>query len=130
MRKAKATGTPKDSNATRRRQWNQENVKRVTDVLVESGYRSGALYSSAGTATIEFWIGPGSVQVIALQRYDDDMGFELLTPMTTSNEMDKVVEQLRSICTDQRNCGPCFREGNGVVFDCTVHPKETQHTQS
>ena len=96
MRKTKA-----DSNASRRRQWTQENVKQVTDVLIESGYRSGALYSSAGTATIEFWIGPGSVQVIALQRYDDDMGFELLAPITTSNEMDKVVEQLRSICTSK-----------------------------
>ena len=87
--------------------WNQENMKRVTGVLRGAGYHPGAFYRStisgcnaapAGEASIEFWIGPGAVPVIALQTYADDTGFDILTPLSNSNMMDVIIEALNEAC--------------------------------
>ena len=84
-----------------RTDWNEENIKRVTDVLSTAGYKPGALYQGTvgiETATIEFWLGPGANSIIALQRYNDEMGFDLLIPLESSNNMDVVIEKLKEAC--------------------------------
>src|SRR5262245_41960681 len=89
-----------------RQKWNQENLQQVTDVLVEAGYRSGTLFTELRpSSTIEMWVGPGRVPVSGVQRYADDMGFELLAPLTTEMKMDDVVGALRE-ATSRRQLQP------------------------
>ena len=83
-----------------RKKWNDENIKRVTDALIDANYRSTALYSSSGTATIEIWVGPGSAPILALQRYDDDMGFDVWKPVSQSNLMDDMIRELGSLISN------------------------------
>ena len=37
-------------------------------------------------------------------------------------------KQSKQSKTSELNCGPCFRERSGVVFGCTRHSQETQHS--
>jgi hypothetical protein len=47
---------------------------------------------------------------------------------TTSKVFASKHAGLCKACSSQKNCGPCYREGKGVVFGCTEHPEEIQHT--
>lgn len=73
---------------------NDENIAAVTKVLFGAGYRCGhTMHGSNGE--IEFFVGPGSEPVIALQYYKDDNGFEVWVPITKSNRMEVTLDALR-----------------------------------
>ena len=85
------------STVEERKQWNQENITQVLRTLSQAGYRAGAIFEApAGTSggSVEMWVGPGRVPVIGLQLYAEDMGFELLVPLTGDQNMAKVVRTL------------------------------------
>jgi hypothetical protein len=80
---------------------NNDNIKQVKEVLYAANYHCGSNMHGT-TGDIEFWVGPGSAPVIALQFYKNDDGFELWIPISQSNRMDETLEALRKATTPAR----------------------------
>jgi len=77
-----------------KKQRNDENIQRVIDALVNANYRAGITMRGCGHS-LELWVGPGRIPVIAVQYYSNDDGFELYIPITQSNRMDETLAALR-----------------------------------
>ena len=81
--------------SNQRKQWNDENLHQVVETLIAAQYQCGRQMKDKDGTRVEFWIGPGIRPVIVVQVYAQDMGFELLTPLTTEQKMTDVIEVLK-----------------------------------
>ena len=75
--------------------WNDANIKQVVNALTAAHYHCGSEMRGPN-GRIEFWIGGGTVPVILLQVYAQDMGFELWKPLTTAQDMREVITDLKA----------------------------------
>jgi len=77
-----------------KKQRNEGNIGQVVDVLIAANYQHGRTIQNKN-GSVEFWVGPGRIPVIAMQVYPNNDGFELWIPITQSNRMDDTLYQLR-----------------------------------
>lgn len=82
---------------TEKKTRNDENIGSVKKTLFAAG---GHTMSGTG-GEIEFFVGGGSVPVVAVHYYNNDDGFEVYVPITQSNRMDETLAQLR-VATERK----------------------------
>jgi hypothetical protein len=79
---------------TERKNWHEENLKKVTDALFEMGARSLAQVKGPNRGgTLEFFAMNGKVVIV--QAYANESGLEVWCPLTASMKMTDVVEAVK-----------------------------------